>query len=89
MTQKERLLKYLQLHGRINPLQSWQALGIYRLAAVVLLLRKDGHDIQTVNTEVKNQFGEKCNVATYVYSYPATMDVTRSAGEILRKLNES
>jgi hypothetical protein len=66
MTQKDRLLNHLRTHKSINPLQSWQHLGIYRLAAVILLLRNDGHSISTVKTEVKNQFGETCNVATYV-----------------------
>lgn len=66
MTQKERLLNHLRMYKSINPLQSWQHLGIYRLAAVVLLLRKDGHIISTVKTEVQNQFGEACHVATYV-----------------------
>ena len=88
MTQKERLLNYLKQHGRINPLQSWQALGIYRLSAVVLDLRKEGHDIQTVNTPVKNQFGEKCNVATYVYTSPEGCSVMHSAREFLRQLND-
>ena len=66
MTQKDRLLNYLRTHKSVNPLESWQQLGIYRLAAVVLLLRNDGHAISTVKTEVKNQFGEACHVATYV-----------------------
>jgi hypothetical protein len=69
MTQKERLLNYLKQHGQINPLQSWQALGIYRLSAVVLDLRKAGHFIETVLTPVQNQFGEECRVATYVFHY--------------------
>ena len=87
MTQKERLLKYLQLHGRINPLQSWTALGIYRLAAVVLLLRKEGYDIQTINTPVRNQFGEECNVATYVL-HDDTTDF-RSASAILENIRQA
>ena len=85
MTQKERLLKYLELHGRINPLQSWQALGIYRLSAVILDLRKEGYDIETVNTPVRNQFGEECHVATYVLHN--SNNITRSAKEILNNLN--
>ena len=32
-TQAERLLAYLQQHGSITPMQAWQELGIYRLAA--------------------------------------------------------
>jgi len=92
MTQKERLLNYLKQHGKINPLQSWQALGIYRLSAVILDLRKDGHDIQTVNTPVKNQFGEKCNVATYVYTYKSwtqiTLEALSGAAQELKEAND-
>ena len=87
MTQKERLLKYLQLHGRINPLQSWTALGIYRLSAVVLLLRKDGYDIETINTPVRNQFGEQVHVATYVLHDDTTE--FRSASAILENIRQA
>jgi Helix-turn-helix domain len=101
MTQKERLLNYLKQHHTINPLEAWQHLGIYRLAAVVLLLRKDGHDIETKKTEVKNQFGEVCHVATYAFTEkpfkPRTKDngwaqraiqIIRGATEDLRKEND-
>lgn len=66
MTQKDRLLDFLKTHRQINPLQSWQVLGIYRLSAVILDLRKQGYVISTIKTKVKNQFGEACHVATYV-----------------------
>jgi hypothetical protein len=66
MTQKDRLLTFLKTHRRINPLQSWQILGIYRLSALILKLRREGYVISTINTQVKNQFNEPCHVATYV-----------------------
>jgi hypothetical protein len=65
MTQKERLLNYLKLNTRINPLESWTKLGIYRLSAVVFDLRKEGHIIVTNRKAVNNQFGEECVVAEY------------------------
>ena len=65
MTQKERLLNYLKQHSKINPLQSWQALGIYRLSAVIFDLRKEGYEIVTNRKAVQNQFGEECVVAEY------------------------
>lgn len=68
MSQKERLLDYLKQHGTINPLESWQQLGIYRLSDVVLQLRKCGHNIKTEFIEVHNRFDEPCRVAKYVYS---------------------
>lgn len=65
--QKERLLDYLQKNGSINPLEAWKELGIYRLSATILELRKQGHIIETTRMDVKNRFNEKCHVAKYVY----------------------
>lgn len=67
MTQPNRLLDYLKLHGTINPLESWQQLGIYRLSDTVFRLRKQGYLIRTDLVEVKNQFNEVCRVANYVF----------------------
>lgn len=65
MTQKERLLEHLQNFGKVNPLQSWTQLGIYRLAAVVHLLRQDGEPITTKMVEVRNRWGDIVTVAEY------------------------
>jgi len=65
MTQNNRLFLYLVKHGKINPLEAWQHLGIYRLAAVVFVLKNQGYKITTNKVEVKNQFNESCHVAQY------------------------
>lgn len=65
MTQKERILEYLQTHGTIQPLQAWTQVGVYRLAAVIKLLRDDGHNIITQKTNAKNRFGESVVFAEY------------------------
>lgn len=67
MTQSNRLLDYLKTNGTINPLESWQQLGIYRLSDTVFRLRKQGYLIRTDLVEVKNQFNEVCRVANYVF----------------------
>ena len=67
MTQKQRLLDYLQQNGNINPLDAWKLLGIYRLSSVILDLRKEGYLIESARMDVKNRFGEKCHVANYIY----------------------
>jgi hypothetical protein len=64
--QTKRLLDYLIANRSIDPLTSWTSLGIYRLAAVIFLLRKDGHQILTKRKEVLNTFNEKCTVAEYI-----------------------
>ena len=67
-TQVKRLEKYLRQHKKINPLQAWNKLGIYRLSAVILKLRKRGLNIVTDRVDVLNQFNEACNVAQYVFT---------------------
>jgi hypothetical protein len=67
MTQSNRLLDYLKTNGTINPLESWQQLGIYRLSDTVFRLRKQGYLIRTDLVEVKNQFNEVCRIANYVF----------------------
>lgn len=65
MTQKERLLKHLQKGQSINPLNSWRILSIYRLAARVHDLKKDGHDIKKRTVSKKNRYGESIKFAEY------------------------
>ena len=65
MSQKQRLLDFLLTYKKINPLQAWKELGIYRLSDTVLQLRKDGYSIDTAKIEVKNKFNEDCKVAEY------------------------
>jgi len=65
MTQDERLLDYMRDNKHIDPLQAWQELGIYRLAACIHRLRKQGHNIISNRKKVQNRFGEVCNVADY------------------------
>jgi len=66
LTQQARLMEHLELHSQIDPLEAWTKLGIYRLAAVVHLLRQAGIKIKTERMEVSNRFNEVCNVANYV-----------------------
>jgi hypothetical protein len=69
-TQNERLFNLLMNGRKITPLESWNSLGIYRLASRIHELRT-GHmngiplDITGEWKEVKNQFGEKCRVMEY------------------------
>lgn len=65
MTQTERLTNYLKQYGKINPLTAWSDLGIYRLSAVIFLLRKEGYKITTNLVEVKNRFDEPVQFAEY------------------------
>jgi|ETN07SMinimDraft_1059922.scaffolds.fasta_scaffold237237_2 hypothetical protein len=63
--QEKRLLDYLKKHRSINPIMSWQALGIYRLSDVVFKLRNRGFEIETERKTVLNKWKEKTNFAEY------------------------
>lgn len=45
MTQKERILDYIQTHGSITTMEAFSNLHITRLAARIEELKRDGHKI--------------------------------------------
>ena len=57
------LLSHLKKHGSIEPLDSLQLYGIYRLSARILDLRQSGHRIDTIKETARN--GKK--YARYIY----------------------
>lgn len=65
MTQCERVLKYLDDFGSINPLQAMADLGVMRLAARVSNLKKDGYPISRRMVVAKNRYGETICFAEY------------------------
>ena len=65
MTQCERILKYMQDFGSINPMQAMKDLGVMRLAARVSDLKKEGHHIRTSRVSAKNRYGEAVSFAEY------------------------
>tara|TARA_Y100000592_G_C5468323_1_gene317973 strand:+ start:332 stop:535 length:204 start_codon:yes stop_codon:yes gene_type:complete len=65
MTQKQRLLTYLEQGNKINPLKAWQELGIYRLASRICDLRKEGVEVKDEWLEVPNRYGEFVRVKEY------------------------
>ena len=64
-TQCKMLLEYLQAGNSINPLESWNILGIYRLAARINDLKKEGYSIISKRIAVFNRFNHACRVASY------------------------
>lgn len=65
-TQKKRVLAHLIKYGRITSNEAFTWYGITRLADVIFRLRKDGYEIETIDTESLNRYGEKCRYATYI-----------------------
>lgn len=65
MTQKERLLAYLERYGSITGAEAFGELGIYRLSARISELRNEGHDIETTYETKENRLGEKITYGKY------------------------
>ena len=65
MSQKKRVLEYLEKNNSLDPLEAWLDLGVYRLAAVIHLLKSDGNKINSNRKSVKNKYNESCSVAVY------------------------
>ncbi len=65
MTQKEIILKHLRDYGAITPWEAIQNYGIIRLAAVILLLKREGFNITDVWVYSKNRNGGKSKYKKY------------------------
>jgi len=65
MNQTKRLLTYLEQGKTINPLSAWNELGVYRLAARICDLRKEGIEVKDRWLDVSNRYGEFVKVKQY------------------------
>lgn len=63
--QRERLLAYMRERGPITQKDAMLLLGIYRLGARILELKKAGYDITSEWITTTNRFGEECRVKVY------------------------
>lgn len=66
MTQKDRIMRHLQVFGSITPVDAMRDYGIMRLAARISDLKEDGNIIIRTNECGVNRFGEKTRYAKYV-----------------------
>ena len=65
MTQKERVLKYMQDFGSITQAQAFTDLGVFRLAARIADMRRLGIPIKSEQKAGKNRYGETVYFAEY------------------------
>ncbi len=65
MTQKQRILEYLQSGNKLTRLNAWDRLGVLECPARISELRQDGHDIRTTMYTVTNRYGEKVRIARW------------------------
>ena len=65
MTQCERVLKYMEDFGSINPLEAIADLGCMRLASRVSDLKRKGYEIESRRVKSKNRYGKSVHFAEY------------------------
>jgi len=65
MTQCERVLDYMKRFGSITSAEAMLDIGVYRLAARVSDLRKEGYKIKAVTESGKNRYGEATSYKRY------------------------
>ena len=65
MTQNEKILRHLEEHGTITPLDALSEYGIMRLASRISDLKRDGVPITKTIVKAKNRFGEPVRYASY------------------------
>lgn len=65
MTQKDRVLQYMQDFGFITSLDAFKDLGITRLSAKIYELRKEGYTIGAERLRVRNRYGDYTHFNKY------------------------
>lgn len=65
MTQKERIVKYINDFGSITSFQAYSDLGITQLGARIFELKKLGYRFKTENKRSKNRYGENVHYIEY------------------------
>lgn len=65
MTQCDRILRHLEEHGVITAAEAVTEYGVYRLAARISDLKKEGHRISRQMVTRRNRYGEAVSFAEY------------------------
>lgn len=65
MNSKTIILRHLQEHGSITPMDAVRHYGIMRLGARIFDLRQEGYPIETVLAYHVNRFGAQVRYARY------------------------
>lgn len=65
MTQRDRILEYMDTFGSITPFQAFVDLGITKLSTRISEMRKDGINITDEMMYSKNRYGEPTHYKKY------------------------
>ncbi len=66
ITQKDRVLKHLQIFGSINLEESIRLFGIFNLSRIICELKNQGLNFNEEWLKGKNRFGEKIKFKNYI-----------------------
>ncbi len=76
-TKTSEVLRHLKENGSITSIEAIDAYGATRLSAIIFVLRRRGHDIETVMVGGMDRFGHAINYAKYVYHHKGEDDGTQ------------
>ena len=65
MTQRERVLNYIQSFGSITALDAFRDLGVSQLSARLCELQREGYTFNKTQESAMNRFGEKIYYIRY------------------------
>lgn len=65
MTQKDRIIKYIQDFGKITSYEAYTDLGITQLGARIFELKQNGYNFITEQKKTKNRYGEPVTFKEY------------------------
>lgn len=65
MTQKERIIKYIDDFGSITSFQAYSDLGITQLGARIFELKQLGYRFKTQDRRTKNKYGDNVHFVEY------------------------
>lgn len=65
MTQRERILEYIDKYGDISPMEAFMYLGVTKLATRISEMRRDGMEFDQKLEKSTNRFGDKVEYMRY------------------------
>lgn len=68
VAQKQKVLEYIKANGSITPKEAYTKLGIYRLSAIIFVLREEGKNIKTQMVDAPSRYNGTCRFAKYYIS---------------------
>jgi hypothetical protein len=68
-TQCDRIIDYIKERGSITQLEALREIGCFRLASRMCDIKKQGYQVKSEMTKVKNRYGEDVSIAKYTIDW--------------------